>query len=205
MMPLSCRVNALVMGDTEVIPGGTFFLREPTPCKTSTPVVICQPDRNSPRRSRMIRLQPFSPLCIVAMCWTTAGCGGGGSSAPEPPVKLYPVKGKVAYKDDASVERLERGKVWFQSKSDPALTAVSSLGDDGTFAMTTLFPENKGTFAGVPAGQYKVRVEPPIDDDRQFQWKLLAPKFADFNHSGLSVTVPTEGGEITFEVERPRR
>ncbi len=131
-----------------------------------------------------------------------AGCGGG-PVAPEPPVKTYPVLGKVVYKGGAgNIERLERATVWFLSKTDPTVQAIGRISDDGSFQMA-LMQEGK-TFAGVPAGTYKVRLEPPVDEDRNPQENVLAARYTDFDTSGLTVTVPTDG-EITLEVERPRR
>ena len=62
-----------------------------------------------------------SLLCCLLLVAT--GC----SSPPQPPVKLSPVRGKVVYRDGRSVEPLERGQVLFESKSDPALTAMGRI------------------------------------------------------------------------------
>lgn len=137
-------------------------------------------------------------IALVAL-----GCSSTSSTAPtapEPPTKMYPVAGKVVYADGSSSERLERGKVWFQSTSDASLLAVGTIGDDGSFQMTALYPDLK-TFAGVPAGSYKVRIDPPLDDERVPQTQFLAARYSDFNRSGYSVSVPVDG-EVTFSVAR---
>lgn len=146
----------------------------------------------------MKRLHRASFLCL----WLGFAAGCGSSPPPEPPVKLFPVKGKLAYKDQSNVGRLERGEVWLQSKSDPAVRGVGQVGDDGSFAIASQFSD-KG-FSGVPAGDYKVCIQPPLDEDRAPQTNLLDSKYLDFNRSGLVVSVPVEG-DLTFEVERPRR
>src|SRR5262245_47386798 len=91
-----------------------------------------------------------------------------------PPFETLPVAGKVVFKG-GSIQRLDRGKVWFQSLADPKVTAVGTIDEEGAFQMTTLF-EEKG-YPGVPAGQYKVRIEPPLDDERKPQNDLIHPKF----------------------------
>ena len=137
------------------------------------------------------RLAMVAAFLLIPMI---AGCGGG---APTPPFKTFPVAGKVVYKGPGRVERLERGKVWFQSKSDPNITAVGSISDDGSFIMTTF---SKGeSWAGMPAGEYKVRLEPPPRDDGS----LIHPNYLDYNRSGITVTLPVSG-ELTISVERPR-
>src|SRR5438093_13356201 len=123
------------------------------------------------------------------MKWLCAGCGAwlllagaagcGGRSEEKPPFDTFPVRGKIVYKDGGSVERLERGKVWFQSVSDPSITAVGAIADDGSFIMTTLTKE-KG-WPGIPAGKYKIRIEPPMDEDRKPQLHLLHPKHLDYD------------------------
>ena len=157
-----------------------------------------------PYPTRMSRsLQPLRTACLaVALAWL-GGCGKSTPQPPEPPVATFPVVGKVVYKGDGDdIERLERGEVWFQSTTDPKLQALGRLSDDGSFRMTMLLDDK--TYAGVPAGTYKVCVLPPLDEERQPKRNLLAAKYTDPDRSGLKVTVPVEG-EITLEVERPRR
>jgi hypothetical protein len=132
-------------------------------------------------------------LTVLALA---VGCGGS-----EPSIKTYPVRGKVVFKG-GNVSRLERGKVWFQSTSDPGLKAVGMIYEEGFFTMTTLLAD-KGVL-GVPAGQYQARVEPPPDEDRKPQPGLIHAKYQDFNQSGLSFTVPVSD-EIVIEVDRSGR
>ncbi len=132
----------------------------------------------------------------AAILFVAVGCGGSDSS-----IKTYPVRGKVVLKG-GNANRLERGKVWFQSTSDPSLKAVGIIYEDGSFAMTTLL-EDKGVL-GVPAGQYHARVEPPTDEDHKPQPGLIHPKYQDFKKSGLNFTVPGPD-EIVIEVDRSGR
>ena len=140
---------------------------------------------------RWIRIVLGATTLFVAV-----GCGGS-----EPSLQTYPVRGKVVFKG-GTVNRLERGKVWFQSTSDPSLKAVGMIYEDGSFTMTTLL-EDKGVL-GVPAGQYRARVEPPTDEDHKPQPGLIHAKYQDFNTSGLNFTVPVSD-EIVIDVDRSGR
>lgn len=129
------------------------------------------------------------------------GCGGG--SEEKPPFETFPVTGKIVIKDAPGlVSRLERGKVWLQSASNPNLKVIGAIGDDGSFALATLTEER--AWPGAPAGKYKVRIEPPLDDERQPQAGLIDAKYLDYDRSGMSITVPASD-EIVLEVQRPRR
>jgi hypothetical protein len=125
---------------------------------------------------------------------------GCGQSEP----KTYPVQGKVVFKGKGgNVARLAGGMVRFQSVSDPNLTAVGEIADDGTFSMGA-FLKDKG-LSGVPAGQYKARVDPPEDDEEgKLLRGLIAPKYQDFDKSGLTFTVPI-AEDLVIVVERPGR
>jgi hypothetical protein len=140
-----------------------------------------------------------SILRSLAVLALAAGCGSSDSS--DSSLKTHPVRGKVVFKG-GDVSRLDGGKVWFQSTSDAGLKAVGYLTDEGTFAMSTLLPD-KAVF-GVPAGQYKARVEPPPDVEGKAQPRLIHARHQDFNKSGLSFTVPVNEA-IVIEVERPGR
>ena len=73
------------------------------------------------------------PWLVLMVVFLGAGCGGS-TAPPQPPFPTFPVKGKVAYKNNAGrIERLERGKVWFHSTTDANITAVGSISDDGSF------------------------------------------------------------------------
>ncbi|MCI0459422.1 MAG: hypothetical protein L0Z62_20925 [Gemmataceae bacterium] len=140
------------------------------------------------------------PLVSALFVWAVlVAAGGCGSATP----KTYPVEGKVVYKGKGNVSQLAGGTVRLQAMSDPSLTAVGEIADDGSFALGT-FLQDKG-LPGVPAGQYKARIDPPEDDDEgKPQRGLVHPKYQDFGKSGLSITVPVSG-ELVIQVERPGR
>jgi hypothetical protein len=136
-------------------------------------------------------------LFALAVLALTAGCGDSA-------LKTYPVTGKVVFKDKAGgVHRLKGGRVRFQSTSDPDLTAVGEIEDEGVFSLGALLKE-KELSGGVPAGQYKARVEPPRDDEGKSRRGLIHPRYEDFDKSGLTFTVPVSG-ELVITVEGPGR
>src|SRR5436189_6055052 len=78
-----------------------------------------------------------------------AGCGGKD---------LYPVEGKVEYKDGSDVSVLAGGWITFVP-TDPEVNKTSAQGEiktDGSFQMST-YREGDG----VVPGKYKVLVAPP--------------------------------------------
>ena len=131
------------------------------------------------------------PLAALALA---AGCGPTG---PE----THPVQGKIVFKEKGgNLRQLAGGKVFFQSTSDPSLTAVGEIDDSGAFTMGITLKEKN--YAGVPAGQYKARVEPPPDDDEGKPRRgLFNAKYQDFDKSKLSFTVPVSD-PIVIELGR---
>ncbi len=134
-------------------------------------------------------------FAAVAILPLLAGCGSSGP-------KVYPVEGKVVFKGKGGdMRHLIGGKVRFQSTTDPKVSPVGSIEDDGVFSMGTLADEK--SLPGVPAGTYKARIEPPrggeVDEDAPPA--PIHPKYMDFDKSGLVFTVPTQG-EIVIEEER---
>lgn len=150
---------------------------------------------------------PLSHLRLAVAVWMVcafagAGCGGG-SDGPPAPFPTVEVKGKLVYKDGRDVAVLDLAKIWFQHTAKPEIQAVGSVGDDGTFVMTALVKDK--TYAGVPEGTYKVRVEPPRDEDtRAPRYDLVHLKYQSFDKSGLRATVPLSG-ELIITVEPPGR
>lgn len=140
-------------------------------------------------------LSPRLLLFALAVPALAAGCGSG---AP----KTYPVEGKIVFKDNQGNVRLLRGgMVRFQSVDDPEITGVGEIEDDGSFSIGMIYKEK--ALSGIPEGKYKVRIEPPVDDDEGKPLEgLIDPKFGDFNQSNLTFTVPVSG-EILITVEPP--
>jgi hypothetical protein len=125
-----------------------------------------------------------------------AGCG---DSLP----KTYPVKGWGVYKGKGGdLQWLAYGTVRCQSAADPKLTGQGTIEEDATFALGTYF-EEKGV-GGVPAGEYKVRVEPPEVMEGKSIPGILHPKYRSFDKSGLTITVPVSG-EVVRGAGQPVR
>src|SRR5262249_27292746 len=135
-------------------------------------------------------------LCLCGLLLLAAGCG---DSAP----KAYPVQGKVVFKGKGGPgSGLVGGRVRLQSMTDPTLMPVGEIEDGGSFSIGTRWKDKD--LRGVPAGQYKVRVEPPGDDEDRRQRTVLDPKYRDFDKSNLTITVP-HSGEFVLEVGPPGR
>jgi hypothetical protein len=122
-----------------------------------------------------------------------AACGG-----PRNKIEGTAVRGKVVYKGKGNVGQLAQGKVRLRSDADTTLVVFGTIEEDGTFVLGASAPGKSP--GGVPAGQYKARIEPPLDDEGRPR-RIVHPKYMDFDRSGLSVTVPPPG-EITLVVER---
>lgn len=88
----------------------------------------------------------------VMLTLSTTGCG----PPRVPPPKLVSVKGVVVFKNGTPVAG---GTVEFRSKSDPALTMMSVIGEDGAFELFTIFRNEK--LSGATEGLCQVTVHPP--------------------------------------------
>lgn len=114
-----------------------------------------------------------------------AGCGGEGVKLGT----LYPVKGKVTLPDG---KPLAQTRVVF---SGP-VTGDAVTGSDGTFA----FKEG----AGLPAGDYKVRLE--VVEAKGTLKRPIAPfpsQYGDEDGSGLTAAVKPEGpNDFHFELKK---
>jgi hypothetical protein len=130
---------------------------------------------------------------LGAVLLATLGCGQDGP-------KTYPVNGKVVYKGQGDVARLEGGEVHFESVSEPRVTASGEIGRDGAFAVWC-YLEGKDR-EGVPAGEYRVCVRPSRDGgDGPRRGGPLHPRYQTFEKSGLKATVTPGTNTPTIEVE----
>ena len=133
-------------------------------------------------------------VCVALALVGLGGCGGGTTK-----IEGTAVRGKVVYKGKGNVAQLANGMVRLRSDADPNLVIMGWIEEDGTFAVGASAPGKSP--GGVPAGRYKARVEPPLDDEGRPR-RVVHPKFMDFDKSGLTVSVPPPG-EVTLVVERP--
>jgi hypothetical protein len=108
-------------------------------------------------RSHARKLWPaLSPVLLA--CVVGSGCGGSGGSAPP---KTYPVRGKVFYKGNLP---FSGGVIQFQSESDPSLTRMGDIEEDGTFSLVTLFQNER--LEGTTEGRYHVTVIPRMSENK---------------------------------------
>jgi hypothetical protein len=119
-----------------------------------------------------------------------AGCGGR---------RLYPVRGKVVYKDETP---LRGGLVVFEAV-DPAakVSASGPIQADGTFRLGT---DKEGD--GAVAGRHRVLVVPPLPpklEERNPPPPPIHPRFRNFDTSKLEFTVVPGKNEFKIVVEKP--
>lgn len=133
-------------------------------------------------------------LLVLGAAAVLAGCGDGTPRG-------HSVEGKVVFKGKpGNMRQLAGGKVRLQSTSEPSIVAVGVIEDDGSFVLGATI--NKKSVSGVPAGQYKARLEPrPADDNDTPALAPFAAKYLDYEKSGLTFTVPPPAA-IVIEVER---
>jgi hypothetical protein len=125
-------------------------------------------------------------VCLMAGCHTAK------------PPELPDVRGKVVFKGGKGrMDLLAGGKVRVRPESRAPLEITGTIDEDGTFVLSTI--EEGKAVRGVPEGQYKIRIDPPLDDDRKPMRGVINPKYQDYDKSGLRVTVPVPG-DLTLEV-----
>ena len=95
-----------------------------------------------------------------------AGCS---SSAGLP--KTYPANGTVVYKGG---QPMKGGSVQFTSTQDPGLQVIGAIGDDGTFALTTI--RDRARADGAPEGEYRVTVLPPLQGEHKGLPPIMLPQ-----------------------------
>lgn len=124
------------------------------------------------------------------LLFALAGCGG---------VKLYPVHGKITYADGTPMPG--EGQITFNAiDKDAKHSARGIIHADGTFKMGTF-----GDTDGVPAGKYRVAIQPtpPHNPNRPpAGWPPLAKKYMNPAKSGLEYEVTTGKNEYNVVVEK---
>lgn len=168
----------------------------------------------------MVAWKSFLPIfvaCVFAGT-TLVGCSRGPRK-PSDLGELVPVVAVVKFKG----EPVPDAKVLF-SPASGKYSAAGVTDNQGRAIMKT-----EGTFEGVPAGSYKVAIvkvppaqsagqpsessENPEDYEKEFMaatttreatvQSALPSKYASFETSGLTATVPPDGGnEIVFELQQ---
>lgn len=147
---------------------------------------------------RSLSARVLGPSVLMAALGLMVGCG---SDSNVPTTHL--VQGRVAFKGKGGrIERLVGGNVRLQSTSDPDLRAFGEIAEGGTFSVSIYLKDR--SLSGVPAGEYRVAVEPPAEDDDGPRRLVIHPKYRAFDKSGITIKVPV-AGEVVIEVEGPQR
>ncbi len=118
------------------------------------------------------------------------GCGSG----------LYPVEGKVVWKDGGPATELAGSNIIFEAADTSAL---GSIQPDATFRLTTNKPND-----GAPAGDYKVlilevgRKPLPGGDGTTLAPTIIDSRYSDPSTSDLTAQVKPGANQVTLTVER---
>ena len=136
--------------------------------------------------------------CVAAMLSALAlGCSAGGP-------QIYPVEGTVVFDDGAPAKALKGYAIEFErtEKVDGKLvSAVGTVGPDGTFRMTTLRDGD-----GAYVGEHRVVIgPPPTSGDGPAPSRIILGKYASFEASGLTATVGPKANRVTLTVERIKK
>jgi hypothetical protein len=123
---------------------------------------------------------------LAAAFMLLAGCG-------KPAKKIVTVTGTVTYNG----QQLKGGIIKFLAPNGDF--AMAPIGPDGRFTMTDVVPgEQKVAYVGGPMGtggpdgSKSAPTEKPV---------AVPAKFGDPQTSGVTVTVPDAGGEVTVELK----
>ena len=138
-----------------------------------------------------------SRLYIIRVCAVLIGSSGvAGCGATTPTTS--PVQGKVLV-PGGDVRTLAGAHVQAVLVNDLRVEAQGEIQDDGTFTLETI--HDGVSMRGVQAGEYQVRIV-LSDEDRGFRRRkgqVIAPRFAQYKTSGLTLQVPTSGA-VTLEL-----
>jgi hypothetical protein len=126
---------------------------------------------------------------LAASLALLAGCGG------PPPKKMLTVTGTVTYQGQV----LKTGVIKFLAPNGDFATAA--IGADGKFTMTEVVPgEQKVAYVGGPmnVGSSDAGVGKGAPSAKAV---TVPTKFGEPQTSGVTVTVPETGGEVTVELK----
>jgi hypothetical protein len=123
---------------------------------------------------------------LPVLCFCLLGCNSKLSSLP----KTYSVTGSVVYKDGKPVAG---GSIFFRSVTDSSFAASGDIDKDGKFVVMTVKDNEK--VRGLPEGEYRVTVQPPIPPDQRAVQAIDLPQ---------TFKVEPKDNQFAIEVE-PRR
>ena len=121
---------------------------------------------------------PLAALVALVIC---LGCGKEPEeSLPE----TFPVSGKVVSRTG---QPLAGGSIQFQSRVDPAISAIGEIDSDGSFSLFTHVDGNK--LPGTIEGPHDVTVIPESDDQPQAPATLRKPYSVLPQENELTITL----------------
>jgi predicted small lipoprotein YifL len=126
---------------------------------------------------------------VAGILLALAGCGPSGP-------KTYPVQGKVVTTKADDLKLLAGQAVEFQSTTEPETRGFGQIQADGSFTISTY--RQGVSLPGAVEGTHKVRLMIDLGGDgedarpRKTKWPFDR-KYTQFESSGWTITVPTEG------------
>jgi hypothetical protein len=136
-----------------------------------------------------MKMRGLTIVAATAVALGLAGIAGcGGAAGP----KTYPVKGQVTLAG-GEIRDLAGHSVEAALDTEPSTRAFSQILPDGSFTLETL--QAGSVQQGAAAGTYRVRIVLSEDDPeaRRRAAQLLHPRFLQFQTSGLTIQVPSNG------------
>lgn len=133
----------------------------------------------------------FVSLMLAAL--VISGCGGD---------RVYPVEGKVIYKDGTAATDLEGYTIDFKPESeDKTTSATGVITKEGTFTIDTHKRDG-----GAIVGKHRVTISPPAQiDDRPIPPSPIHARYGKFDTSDLFAEIKAQRNEVILEVERVKR
>lgn len=127
---------------------------------------------------------------LAATLTLLVGCSG------TPTKKMLTVTGTVSYKG----QPLKSGIIKFLAADGS--TSMAVVGSDGKFIMTEVVPgEQKVVYLGGPTGSGSSDQGVAAGNAPTSKDVSVPARLADFQTSGVTVTVPEKGGEIAVELK----
>jgi hypothetical protein len=128
-------------------------------------------------------------VVIAGLIGTLGGCGPGGP-------KTHPVKGKVVTAKPDDLKFLAGQAVEFQSTAEPETRGFGQIQPDGSFTISTY--RQGVSLSGAIEGTHKARLMIDMggedgDGPRKAKKWPFDRKYTQFEGSGWTVTVPTDG------------
>ena len=111
----------------------------------------------------------ISRVCLMTLLLIALGCGGPKS----PLVKTYAAKCTVSYKDG---QPLKGGMIEFRPMAGDGPAATGRISEtDGSFSLRC-FVDDKAQVDGALAGEYRVTVMPPQNQDQSAEAPVMLPQ-----------------------------